>query len=259
VSRAEELGYKWAYRVLDARSFGLPQRRERVVFILSRDINPEDILFPSGYIEPEIDDSVGPIDPSCLYGFYWTEGKRGLGWTRDGVPTIKGGSTIGIPSPPAIWDPKTGKFGTPSLRDAERLFGFPADWTKPAIAETRREGAQWKLIGNSICVPMVEWIASQVSSPKGLIAKAGGLEPHERMPMAAFGRKGKSWSVQVSTWARRAQSPKLRTFLKYPMKPLSEKAAKGFYKRALETRVIRFPDGFLRSLNTYIQDKQRGC
>ena len=38
-------------------------------------------------------------------GFYWTEGNRGLGWAVDAVPTLKGGSTIGIPSPPAIWDP----------------------------------------------------------------------------------------------------------------------------------------------------------
>ena len=39
------------------------------------------------------------------YGFYWTEGLRGLGWCRDGVPTLKGGSTIGIPSAPAVWIP----------------------------------------------------------------------------------------------------------------------------------------------------------
>ena len=40
-----------------------------------------------------------------LCGFYWTEGLRGLGWAVDSVPTLKGGSSIGIPSPPAIWDP----------------------------------------------------------------------------------------------------------------------------------------------------------
>ena len=32
------------------------------------------------------------------------EGLRGLGWAVDAVPTLKGGSTIGIPSPPAIRD-----------------------------------------------------------------------------------------------------------------------------------------------------------
>jgi len=43
-----------------------------------------------------------------LCGFYWTEGLRGLGWAVDAVPTLKGGSTIGIPSPPALWDPRDG-------------------------------------------------------------------------------------------------------------------------------------------------------
>ena len=38
-------------------------------------------------------------------GFYWTEGVRGLGWAVDAIPTLKGGSTVGVPSPPAIWLP----------------------------------------------------------------------------------------------------------------------------------------------------------
>ncbi|MFG3703022.1 DNA cytosine methyltransferase, partial [Micromonospora sp. NPDC047620] len=29
----EELGYTWAYRVVDARAFGLPQRRQRVLML----------------------------------------------------------------------------------------------------------------------------------------------------------------------------------------------------------------------------------
>ena len=29
VGEFEELGYRWAYRIIDARAFGLPQRRER--------------------------------------------------------------------------------------------------------------------------------------------------------------------------------------------------------------------------------------
>jgi len=37
------------------------------------------------------------------HGFYWTEGLGGLGWAVDAVPTLKNGSTIGIPSPPAVF------------------------------------------------------------------------------------------------------------------------------------------------------------
>ena len=40
----EVLGYRWAYRVVDTFSFGLPQRRERVFLIASLDGHPEDVL-----------------------------------------------------------------------------------------------------------------------------------------------------------------------------------------------------------------------
>jgi site-specific DNA-cytosine methylase len=45
-----ELGYRWAYRVLDAQYFGVPQRRRRVFVIASASdrIDPESVLF-----EPE--------------------------------------------------------------------------------------------------------------------------------------------------------------------------------------------------------------
>ena len=53
-----------------------------------------------------------------MCGFYWTEGLRGLGWAVDAVPTLKGGSTIGIPSPPAIWDPQDGSITTDTEKTA---------------------------------------------------------------------------------------------------------------------------------------------
>src|SRR6202044_1167011 len=81
------LGYRWAYRVVDARAFGLPQRRHRVLMLASRSEDPRPVLFgqdAGAPAEPE------GIDYPC--GFYWTEGIRGLGWAIDAVPTIKGGS-----------------------------------------------------------------------------------------------------------------------------------------------------------------------
>ncbi len=63
-------------------------------------------------------------DPSQFpCGFYWTEGIRGLGWAVNAVPTLKGGSTVGIASPPAVRLP-SGEIVTPGLIDAERLQGF---------------------------------------------------------------------------------------------------------------------------------------
>jgi len=57
------------------------------------------------------------------------EGTRGLGWAVDAIPTLKGGSSLGIPSSPAILL-SNGEIVTPNIRDAERLQGFSADWTQ---------------------------------------------------------------------------------------------------------------------------------
>ena len=39
------LGYTWAYRLVDARAFGLPQRRQRVLMLASRTEDPRTVLF----------------------------------------------------------------------------------------------------------------------------------------------------------------------------------------------------------------------
>ena len=60
------------------------------------------------------------------YGFYWTEGNRGVGWACDAVPTLKGSTTVSIPSPPAIWvlDDEPGRqIVRPSIEAAERAHG----------------------------------------------------------------------------------------------------------------------------------------
>jgi len=124
----ERLGYSWAYRVLDARAFGVPQRRLRMVLVASRNGDVKSVMFSQNVPDPPVDDKLGEIDETAFYGFYWTEGLLGLGWAKNAVPTLKNGSTIGIPSPPAIWIPAQDLFGTPDIRDAERMQGFPVDW-----------------------------------------------------------------------------------------------------------------------------------
>src|SRR5213076_10234 len=109
------------------------------------------VLFGEDAGERPVDD---PTDFPC--GFYWTEGIRGLGWAVNAVPTLKGGSTVGVPSPPAIWMP-AGEIVTPSLCDVERLQGFETDWTKPA-EKVVRPSLRWKLVGNAVSVPVAAWL-----------------------------------------------------------------------------------------------------
>ncbi len=156
----EELGYSWAYRVVDTRSFGLPQRRQRVLLLASATDDPREVLYAD-------DAGSEPSSPGEAYGFYWTEGVRGLGWARDAIPTLKGGSTIGIPSPPAIWLRGQDRIVLPHIRDAERLQGFPEDWTASAMAMKRGLGRRWKLVGNAVSVPVAAWVGHRLRAPGG--------------------------------------------------------------------------------------------
>ena len=154
MSSLELMGFRWAYRILDSRAFGVPQRRQRVIILASRTEDPRPVLFGMDAGEP-----VRDPESASSFGFYWTEGTRGLGWAVDAIPTLKGGSTIGIASPPAVWRIADSSVITPDIRDAERLQGFPADWTVSLGHDRRALGKRWKLVGNAVTTGVAEWMA----------------------------------------------------------------------------------------------------
>jgi DNA (cytosine-5)-methyltransferase 1 len=257
VQSSEALGYKWAYRVVDCRAFGLPQRRQRVAFLASLDDDPKRVLFADDVIGADYNDSIGEVDRSSAYGFYWTEGLRGLGWTRNAVPTIKGGSSLGIPSPPAVWFPDTGEVGTPQIEDAERMQGFPEDWTLPSVIPGERRGSRWKQVGNAVCVPMGEWLGSRLTDPGDIVEGPWDVPlDGQRWPTAAWGGDSKAWIAPVSLNPRQDNFD-IRKFLNYPLKPLSAKATAGFLERAHRSK-LRFSDGFLESLTLHLAHMRSG-
>lgn len=248
----EALDYRWAYRVVDSRAFGLPQRRERVYLLATLDGDPRDVLLA--------DDAGAPIDEpdhrDVACGFYWTEGIRGLGWAVDAVPTLKGGSTIGIPSPPAILLP-SGAIVTPDIRDVERLQGFPADWTAPA-SDVGRSSMRWKLVGNSVTVDVAAWIGRRLLEPghfeDELVAE---LARDARWPRAAYNVGNGRFAASASAWPLRCTRPALSAFLRYPTSPLSEKATAGFLSRT-RTSTLRFPEGFITAIEAHLARMRRG-
>lgn len=48
-SELERLGYRWAYRVIDSRAFGLPQRRQRLFLLASRTMDPVEALMDGNH------------------------------------------------------------------------------------------------------------------------------------------------------------------------------------------------------------------
>ena len=245
VGALEELGYAWAYRTVDTRAFGLPQRRERVFLIASREEHPARLMFSSDAGERWPTDHAGR---AC--GFYWTEGLRGLGWAVDAVPTLKGGSTLGIPSPPAYWSP-SGEFFTPDLRDCERLQGFTADWTLPLETAGGRASLRWKLVGNAVSVPVAAWVGSLLGGSGAWPVASGTLPLDAGWPPAGYGDKRGRYRVDVSKWPVSVGASSLVDFLRFAPRPLSLKAASGFWSR-LQRSSLRYPREFARDLQAHI-------
>lgn len=251
VDELEARGFHWAYRVVDTRAFGLPQRRQRVILLASVTEDPRRVLFADDAV-PVVDAFDGRV--SC--GFYWTEGLRGLGWAVDAVPTLKGGSTIGIPSPPAIWCPRDGSITTPDIRDAERLQGFDADWTLPALEVGGvRRGHRWKLAGNAVSVPVAKWVGERLARP-GVFNEsrlADNVRPGVSWPRSAYGGPAtESRAVDVTMWPIVAPRQHLADFLMYPASPLSARAAAGFKSR-FDISQLRSPDEFRTALARYVE------
>jgi DNA (cytosine-5)-methyltransferase 1 len=257
VTQLESLGDRWVYRLVDSRFTGVPQRRQRVILIAALDIDPRAVLFA--------DDAGVPDEgryASESFGFYWTEGLRGLGWAQDAVPTLKGGSTIGIPSPPAVWAPnnETGRrLVVPSMEEAELLQGFPGSWTAPADRVSDRRGTRWKLVGNAVTVGVSRWVGERLVDPGEPILDGTALRAGDRWPTAAFGASGKAWAVDVTMWPRHEPYRHLAGVVDLTTAtPVSGRGARGFLSRA-ERGSLRFVDGFLDDVADHVRfmDKQQ--
>ena len=229
-----ELGYDWAYRLVDSRFTGVCQRRHRVIMVASRTIDPAGVLFADDAECPAEDDDGHWRDDA--YGFYWTEGRTGVGWARDAVPPLKGGSGLGIPSPPAAWLPgaRPGRrICTPSIEAAEVMQGFEPGWTSAALG-TKSRSDRWKLVGNAVTVGVGDWIARRLFDPGEPVVQP---VPFVRSPWpaaAAGYRNGRNWTYEVSTWP---ESPVERMHLSDVLRehgsaPLSKRAVDGFIARS---------------------------
>jgi len=249
VQALEAAGYRWAYRTVDSQFTGVPQRRLRVIMLASRVDDPRHALLAEG---TEEGDRVGP--PARAYGFYWTEGRRGLGWTTDAIPTLKGGSTVGIPSQPAVWLPdwEPGhRLVVPRVTSGERLQGFPSGWTRAAASKGKDH--RWKLIGNAVTVGVAEWIGQQLAQP-GIHAEAPAsvLDRGRRWPAAGWGGAGEAFSSAATSWPRALPHQDLASILTGDEAvPLSLRAALGFRSRLDQSGREVDPD-FRRDLVAHI-------
>lgn len=169
-----------AWRVMDAKYFGLPQQRKRV-YVLGggKDFHPENILFEKGGLisDPYKVQSGGSSTPSlfdevekqdkgfdfeltkeinghkieafrsysdCLYAAYGTK------W--NGNAAAFNGS---------LFFAQDGRLRRLSPKECKRLMGFPDNYT---LIEGCKDTQRFQAAGNSWAVPVIKWIANRLTS-----------------------------------------------------------------------------------------------
>ena len=168
----------------------------------------------------------------------------------DSVPTLKGGSTVGVPSPPAIWL-ESGEIVTPDLRDAERLQGFTPDWTRPA-EQVVKPGFRWKLVGNAVSVPVARWLGERLARPSDFrVSGSRRLRQGDPWPRSAWNVGEGRFEAMISSWPVQRRTRSLAEFLAFPPEPLSLRATAGFHHRA-SVSTLRFPNGFLAAIEAHL-------
>ena len=213
------------------------------MFILgSKRVDPRTVLFAAN-TRPQIDHEVRS---RLGHGFYWTEGNRGIGWGRGCIPALKGGSSIGIPSPPAVILPN-GKIVTPHICDAERLQGFPRHWTAPA-AKVAKPSARWRLVGNAVNVRIAHWIGDRLRKVTEYdVTGETPLRDGEPWPSAAYNIGKSRFKVPSDPFPVNYKSRSISAFLKFDSQPLSQRATAGFLSR-IEESSLHPPKLLLTSL-----------
>lgn len=163
-----------AWRVLDAKYFGVPQQRKRLYVIGGgKDFNPVDSLFekgekmvdpyatrlktsePSLFDENDVEErtlicningheiEVFRQYSDCLYAAYGTK------WNGNAA-SFNG----------SLFICQDGRIRRLTPKECERLMGFPDDYTN--IAPDVRVTSRFKAIGNSWAVPVVSWVLKRI-------------------------------------------------------------------------------------------------
>jgi len=171
-----ELGYVGSARVLDARDHGSPQRRQRVIVVGHRGTDPTPVELVLGDRGPGAHargarrlsgGTIGPVpSPTAAYDGVWRKSARARAalskggyetWVSDGDANTLTGFDYGGPKRQTHLIAQDGRLRTATLREWERLQGFPDDWTVGIPESARGTG-----IGNAMHVGMARWVMSGI-------------------------------------------------------------------------------------------------
>ncbi len=160
-------GYFWATTVLCPTQFGVPNRRRRFYLLASRDTpiewNPipcQPHILAEYLLPPDDDDLWVPESLLARYGHAihvledpWSPQSIVSCFTASyGRSPVRSGSCLKTPFGVRRFSP----------REVARLLGFADGYYLPDSIPRRR---LWNLLGNSLSIPVVQWLLSHVVLP----------------------------------------------------------------------------------------------
>lgn len=220
-----EAGYRWvSWRTLDAREFGLPQSRRRVIIVASRSreialglhrtIRSSDrFRFPGGAV----------AQGRKTYGFYWTGGLgRSLCLAEGVVPALKvGSSTSKGTSPVAVF--VDGVVRKLSAEAGLRLQGF----FKTDAFAGHIEGDIFRMAGNAVPRPIGRFAVGSAT-----LGKEVNVELRSSSIIPASGLSDGSDLFSIDHQAIFDYAP-LDLFVDDECRPLSPQASAGLLARVI--------------------------
>jgi len=157
-----ELGYGWAYRVLDAQYFGVPQRRRRVFLVgcLGNWQAASAVLFEQASLRGEVKanpngrvfkQQQSKVNSGAFYRFQ----------RSDKFVIDTKSSTLSARDFKDFRDVYVNPYGVRGLTplEYERLQGFPDNYTN---IPGSKDGPRYKALGNSMAVPVLKWIGERI-------------------------------------------------------------------------------------------------
>lgn len=178
VQHLEATGYTVYWRVLNALDFGLPQTRERVIFVGFRDTdvaedfewpepdgttpdladvledNPDDEFTATEYIREKRQQQVAEQDEEVFEPSMWHENRSGNVSVLPHATALRANASYNYLLVNGRRHPTT--------RELCRLQGFPDDFEVTGSRTAAR-----KQLGNSVPVPVIEAVAEQVVAAFG--------------------------------------------------------------------------------------------
>lgn len=146
-----EVGFRHvAWRTLNARAFGLPHHRDRVFIVASKE---RTVALSLHRPLPKV--RTPPRRKATCAAFYWTGGLQSICYSEGFSPTLKVGSSLSIPSPPAVhFDDCVRKM---TSKECLRLQGFD-----PAQFHDIPDKDIYRATGNAVAKPVGQFAVDSV-------------------------------------------------------------------------------------------------